>query len=171
VGGRYGAGEDVKRRLDLPNPSRPATGETVWEAPRPSRRGAGRADRRAAFPDWADRPRQVRIDAVKRYQAVLRPRAADGQAISEETGKALWRDRRAQGHGRQGGISIRAYDERTGSARRNRLPRDASPPAAQRRGGARPVQLPGHLPNAHIVPPLLAGDTVIFKPSEETPHR
>lgn len=28
---------------------------------------------------------------------------------------------------------------------------------------------PGHLPNGHIVPALLAGDTVVFKPSEETP--
>ena len=36
------------------------------------------ADRaRAAFPDWADRPRQDRIDAVKRYQAVLKERAPE----------------------------------------------------------------------------------------------
>jgi len=32
-----------------------------------------------------------------------------------------------------------------------------------------PYNFPGHLPNGHIVPALLAGDTVIFKPSEETP--
>ena len=32
-----------------------------------------------------------------------------------------------------------------------------------------PFNFPGHLPNGHIVPALLAGDTVVFKPSEETP--
>jgi len=32
-----------------------------------------------------------------------------------------------------------------------------------------PFNFPGHLPNGHITPALLAGDTVAFKPSEETP--
>ncbi len=32
-----------------------------------------------------------------------------------------------------------------------------------------PYNFPGHLPNGHIVPALLAGNTVIFKPSELTP--
>jgi succinylglutamic semialdehyde dehydrogenase len=32
-----------------------------------------------------------------------------------------------------------------------------------------PFNFPGHLPNGHIVPALLAGDTVVFKASEETP--
>uniref|UniRef100_UPI000E2E84E5 aldehyde dehydrogenase family protein n=1 Tax=Klebsiella pneumoniae TaxID=573 RepID=UPI000E2E84E5 len=32
-----------------------------------------------------------------------------------------------------------------------------------------PYNFPGHLPNGHIVPALLAGNTIIFKPSELTP--
>jgi succinylglutamic semialdehyde dehydrogenase len=32
-----------------------------------------------------------------------------------------------------------------------------------------PFNFPGHLPNGHIVPALLAGNTVVFKPSELTP--
>ena len=32
-----------------------------------------------------------------------------------------------------------------------------------------PYNFPGHLPNGHIVPALLAGNTVVFKPSELTP--
>ncbi len=32
-----------------------------------------------------------------------------------------------------------------------------------------PFNFPAHLPNGHIVPALLAGNTVVFKPSERTP--
>jgi succinylglutamic semialdehyde dehydrogenase len=32
-----------------------------------------------------------------------------------------------------------------------------------------PFNFPGHLPNGHIVPALITGNTVIFKPSEKTP--
>ncbi len=32
-----------------------------------------------------------------------------------------------------------------------------------------PFNLPAHLPGAHIVPALLAGNTIVFKPSEMTP--
>ena len=71
----------------------PATGETVWEgeAATTEQVGAAVEAARAAFPDWADRPRQDRIDAVKRYQAVLKERAPEmAEAIIRETGKALW---------------------------------------------------------------------------------
>ncbi|MEG1028838.1 MAG: aldehyde dehydrogenase family protein, partial [Brevundimonas sp.] len=96
----------------------PATGETVWEgeAATPEQVGAAVEAARAAFPDWADRPRQDRIDAVKRYQAVLKERAPEmAEAISRETGKALWETKTelASMAGKVD-ISIRAYDERTG---------------------------------------------------------
>jgi succinylglutamic semialdehyde dehydrogenase len=32
-----------------------------------------------------------------------------------------------------------------------------------------PYNFPAHLPNGHIVPALLAGNTIVFKPSELTP--
>jgi succinylglutamic semialdehyde dehydrogenase len=32
-----------------------------------------------------------------------------------------------------------------------------------------PYNFPGHLPNGHIVPALLAGNTIVFKPSDLTP--
>ncbi|TAJ72744.1 MAG: aldehyde dehydrogenase family protein, partial [Gallionellaceae bacterium] len=96
----------------------PATGETVWEGAAASlaevQAAADRA--RAAFPDWADRPRQDRVDALKRYQAVLKDRAPQmAEAISRETGKALW-ETTAELAAMAGkvDISIRAYDERTG---------------------------------------------------------
>ena len=46
----------------------PATGENVWEGEAASVEQVGAAVEaaRIAFPDWADRPRQDRIEAVKR---------------------------------------------------------------------------------------------------------
>ncbi|HAJ03616.1 MAG TPA: N-succinylglutamate 5-semialdehyde dehydrogenase, partial [Brevundimonas sp.] len=96
----------------------PATGDTVWEGPASTGNEVAQAAvrARAAFPGWADRPRQDRIDAVKRYQAVLKARAPEiAEAISRETGKPLW-ETRTEATAMQGkvDISIRAYDERTG---------------------------------------------------------
>ncbi|WP_333591008.1 succinylglutamate-semialdehyde dehydrogenase [Brevundimonas sp.] len=153
----------------------PATGETVWEgdAASPAQVQAAAGAARAAFPDWADRPRAERIDAVKRYQSVLKDRSETiAETISRETGKALWETKTevAAMVGKVD-ISIRAYDERTGERQAD----TAFGRAALRHrphGVAAvlgPFNFPGHLPNGHIVPALLAGDTVVFKPSEETP--
>ncbi|HWQ87720.1 succinylglutamate-semialdehyde dehydrogenase [Brevundimonas sp.] len=153
----------------------PATGETVWEgaAASPAEVQAAADRARAAFPDWADRPRQDRIDAVKRYQAVLKDRAPQmAEAISRETGKALW-ETTAELAAMAGkvDISIRAYDERTGERTADTAFGHAT--LRHRPHGVAavlgPFNFPGHLPNGHIVPALLAGDTVVFKPSEETP--
>jgi succinylglutamic semialdehyde dehydrogenase len=153
----------------------PATGETVWEG-----RNAETAEvevavvrARYALNDWADRPRQDRIDAMKRYQAVLKDRAPQiAEAISRETGKALW-ETTTEVQAMQGkvDISIRAYDERTGERETStgfgRAVLRHRPHGVAAVLG--PFNFPGHLPNGHIVPALLAGDTVVFKPSEETP--
>src|SRR5262249_43519526 len=32
-----------------------------------------------------------------------------------------------------------------------------------------PFNFPAHLPNGHIIPALIAGNTIVFKPSEQTP--
>jgi succinylglutamic semialdehyde dehydrogenase len=154
----------------------PASEEIVWEgaAASPDQIGAAVEAARAAFPDWADRPRQDRIDAVRRYQAVLKDRAPQmAEAISRETGKPLWETTAELGSmiGKID-ISIRAYDERTGE--REAQTGFGRAVLRHRPHGVAavlgPYNFPGHLPNGHIVPALLAGDTVVFKPSEETPH-
>lgn len=153
----------------------PAIGEAVWEGPAasPAEVQAATDRARAAFPDWADRPRQDRIDAVKRYQAVLKTRAPQmAEAISRETGKALWETTAELGAmAGKVDISIRAYDERTGE--RTAETGFGHATLRHRPHGVAavlgPFNFPGHLPNGHIVPALLAGDTVVFKPSEETP--
>lgn len=154
----------------------PANGETVWEGRAASAAEVQAAtDRaRAAFPDWADRSRQDRVDAVRRYQAVLKARAPQmAEAISRETGKALWETKAELGAmAGKVDISIRAYDERTGE--RTAETGFGHATLRHRPHGVAavlgPFNFPGHLPNGHIVPALLAGDTVVFKPSEETPY-
>lgn len=153
----------------------PATGEVVWEgtAASPAEVQAATDRARAAFPDWADRSRDDRIEAVKRYQAVLKRRAPEmAEAISRETGKALWETNAELGAmAGKVDISIRAYDERTGE-RESETGFGRAVLRHRPHGVAAvlgPFNFPGHLPNGHIVPALLAGDTVVFKPSEETP--
>lgn len=157
------------------NSTDPATEAVNWEgeAASPVQVQAAVDAARAAFPDWADRPRQDRIDAVKRYQAVLKDRAPQiAEAIARETGKPLWETKtEAAAMVGKVDISIRAYDERTGERTSDTAFGRAT--LRHRPHGVAavlgPFNFPGHLPNGHIVPALLAGDAVVFKPSEETP--
>lgn len=68
-------------------------------------------------------------------------------------------------------ISVKAYHARTGE-QHSELP-DGAATLRHRPHGVLavfgPYNFPGHLPNGHIVPALLAGNTLILKPSELTP--
>ncbi len=153
----------------------PATGGPVWEgaAATPDDVAEAVAAARAAFQDWADRPRAERIEALRRYKAALDARKGPmAQAISRETGKALWETTAELGSMMaKVDASIAAYDERTGV--RETTTAFGRAVLRHRPHGVMavlgPFNFPGHLPNGHIVPALLAGDTVVFKPSEETP--
>ena len=153
----------------------PACGEAVWQGAGADLRDVAEAVNaaRAAFHDWADRPREERVEALRRYKRALEERrGAFTEALSRETGKALWETTAELGSmiGKVE-ISIAAYDERTGvKASETAFGRAV---LRHRAHGVMavlgPFNFPGHLPNGHIVPALLAGDTVVFKPSEETP--
>ncbi|MDR6625180.1 succinylglutamate-semialdehyde dehydrogenase [Caulobacter segnis] len=153
----------------------PATGEAVWRGATASQADVGRAVQaaRRAFPDWADRPREERIAILRAYKAVLVERtAAFAEALSRETGKALWETKAELGSmAGKVDLSIKAYEERTGVTE-NGMPFGRAVLRHRAHGVMAvlgPFNFPGHLPNGHIVPALLAGDTVVFKPSEETP--
>ncbi len=68
-------------------------------------------------------------------------------------------------------ISIKSFEDRTGTRRSAQA--DHTAVLRHRPHGVvavfGPYNFPGHLPNGHITPALLAGNTVIFKPSELTP--
>jgi succinylglutamic semialdehyde dehydrogenase len=153
----------------------PTTGEVIWRQAAADGADvvAAVAAARRAFPAWADRPRDERIAILRRYKDVLVARTADyAEALSRETGKALW-ETKAELGSMAGKVeaSIKAYEERTGEHENamafGRAVLRHRPHGVMAVLG--PFNFPGHLPNGHIVPALLAGDTVVFKPSEETP--
>lgn len=153
----------------------PATGETVWQGATATAGdvAAAVASARAAFQGWADLSRAERIALLRRYQTVLEARRpAMAEALSRETGKALWETTAEVGSMiAKVDASIAAYDERTGEKTSNtafgRAVLRHRPHGVMAVLG--PFNFPAHLPNGHIVPALLAGDTVVYKPSEETP--
>jgi succinylglutamic semialdehyde dehydrogenase len=153
----------------------PASRELVWEGPVASADDCRHAiaTARAALPGWRALPVDQRIAVVRRYAEVLEERRAMlAQLIARETGKLLWEsDAEVGSMIAKVAVSIKAHAERTGE-------RAADMPfgrAVLRHRGhgvmavLGPYNFPGHLPNGHIVPALIAGNAVLFKPSEITP--
>lgn len=122
---------------------------------------------------WSRTTVEARIEHLKQFAHQLNMRAeALTHCISDETGKPLWESRtETQAVIGKIELSIRAYHERMsshfieeGNARNG---------VTYKAHGVMivlgPFNFPAHLSNGHIVPALLAGNTVVYKPSELTP--
>ncbi|WP_187335584.1 succinylglutamate-semialdehyde dehydrogenase [Novosphingopyxis iocasae] len=150
----------------------PATGERLWEGTQ-SDVDAEVAEARAAWPRWASASLTDRIEVIRRFANIARD-AEDELAdlIARETGKPVWEARTevAAVVGKVD-ISIKAYADRTsqrrveGSGARNALRHKPHGVLAV----LGPYNFPAHLPNGHMIPAMIAGNTVLFKPSEKTP--
>jgi succinylglutamic semialdehyde dehydrogenase len=111
---------------------------------------------------------------VKAFQTQIKQHAEEiAIAIAQETGKPLWETRtEAAAMAGKIDLSAKAYEERTGVVSKP-APAGTQAWLRHRPHGVvavfGPYNFPGHLPNGHIVPALLAGNTVVFKPSEQTP--
>ncbi|GAA0551271.1 succinylglutamate-semialdehyde dehydrogenase [Rheinheimera aquimaris] len=122
---------------------------------------------------WAGLSFEQRVEVVKKFAALLSDnKEAMALSIAQETGKALW-EARTEVAAMVGkiDISVRAYQERTGN-KENPMPQGRAFIRHKPHGVVAvfgPYNFPGHLPNGHIVPALLAGNAVLFKPSELTP--
>jgi succinylglutamic semialdehyde dehydrogenase len=129
---------------------------------------------RAAFASWSVTPLEDRtrlLLALEQHYRSDKEKLA--RIISDETAKPLWESRlEVDSMAAKIPISISAHHERC---------RDQSRPLGDAVGFTRfrphgvlavlgPFNMPGHLPNGHIVPALLAGNTIVFKPSEFTPR-
>ncbi|HXH04772.1 MAG TPA: succinylglutamate-semialdehyde dehydrogenase [Candidatus Competibacteraceae bacterium] len=153
----------------------PATGESVWQgrAADAAQVDAAVQAARAAFPAWAAQSVDERVALLEAFRGQLEAHKGHlAEVIARETGKPLWETATevAAMIGKIG-ISVTAYHERTGTKLgeqggvRTRLTHKPHGVVAV----FGPYNFPGHLPNGHIVPALLAGNTVVFKPSELTP--
>jgi len=153
----------------------PATGDAVWQGfeAAPAEVAAAVAAARAAFEGWAETPITSRIACLDRFAGELRARrAALAETISIETGKPFWESlTEVDSMIGKVAISVAAYHERRAETAETSVGVTAAtrfkPHGAL--GVFGPFNLPGHLPNGHIVPALLAGNTIVFKPSEQSP--
>ncbi len=149
----------------------PATGESIWQGHESTAEqvNAAIANARAAQPKWAATALAERIAILERYAENLTAKKEDiAYAISRDMGKPLWEARTEVGAmSAKIGHSIRAQAERAGDKDEGALTLAHRPHGVMAIFG--PFNFPGHLPNGHIVPALLAGNTCVFKPSELTP--
>ncbi len=153
----------------------PAKNQPVWRGEAASAAQVDDAFRaaRSAFYLWAELSFDERAALVRNFAAKLTEhKEAMAFCIASETGKPLWESRtEVAAMIAKIDISVRAYQERTGE-RENPMPQGRAFIRHKPHGVVAvfgPYNFPGHLPNGHIVPALLAGNTVIFKPSELTP--
>jgi succinylglutamic semialdehyde dehydrogenase len=151
----------------------PATGKEIWSG-EPGDAAAEVAAARAALPDWAGHSSAYRMEALRRFANVVRKKEkAFATLISRETGKPFWETQtEVAAVINKVEISINAYAERTPkrtieAAMGSKVSVRHKPHGVLAVLG--PYNFPAHLPNGHIVPALIAGNTVVFKPSEKTP--
>ncbi len=158
---------------------RPYDGSLLWESP-----AAGEAEvvaavarARVAQAGWFAAGLEHRLSVVRAYKAAVEADAdAFARLIAEETGKPHWEAKaEVASVAAKVEISITAYQERTGS---REAPFKADPAGATQALRHKPhgvlavlgpYNFPAHLPNGHIVPALIAGNAIVFKPSELTP--
>lgn len=126
-----------------------------------------------ALGSWDEMGLESRTSILKRYAELVKSRRQEvAHCISTETGKPLWESlTEADAMAAKVAISIEAQSERRGPTEKMQAEVLAAtrykPIGVMAVFG--PFNMPGHLPNGHIVPALLAGNTVVFKPSELTP--
>ncbi|MEO6225097.1 MAG: succinylglutamate-semialdehyde dehydrogenase [Sphingomicrobium sp.] len=162
--------QDAKRTLVSTDP---VTDAIVWSG-EIGDSAAEVAAAREALPEWSGHSLAYRMEAVRRFANVVRNKESEfAELIARETGKPLWESRTEVGAVvNKVEISIEAYAERTPqrkleAAMGNKVAVRHKPHGVLAVLG--PYNFPAHLPNGHIVPALIAGNTIVFKPSEKTP--
>ncbi|MBA2726830.1 MAG: succinylglutamate-semialdehyde dehydrogenase [Parachlamydiaceae bacterium] len=153
----------------------PANGELIWQGNAASTADVdiAVASARKAFEVWSNTPYSKRTTLVQSFASLLKnEKSKVAEAISMDMGKPLWESlEEVSSMINKVEISIEAQEQRASLA--SKEINDALSSTRFRPHGAvailGPFNFPGHLPNGHIIPALLAGNTVVFKSSELTP--
>lgn len=154
----------------------PATAELLWSGNAAGEDEIERAVQaaRAAFPSWSLLDYGQRQEFVSRFVEELQTHSDElAEALQQETGKPLWESKtEIASMIAKATASDKAYHVRTGES----VNESGGISMALRHRAIGvfavlgPYNFPGHLPNGHIIPALLAGNTIVFKPSELTPR-
>ena len=153
----------------------PATNDLLWEGASASDADVDQAfeSARRAFASWSMTSLEDRLEYVNRFQSLALEAKPDmGLLIAKETGKLLW-DALGEGGAlsAKAAISVESFKDRTGDLTRETAFGRAA--LTHRPHGVLavlgPYNFPAHLPNGQILPALIAGNTVVFKPSEQCP--
>lgn len=177
IAGEPVASEGDRGQIISTNPALPA--KIVWAGGSdPAHVEQAVATARAALPAWSATPIEQRMEVLRTYQALAAERAESiGELICAETGKAIW-DSISEAKLLAAKVDITLDDsQNSGRARVTGFDLELS---KTRKGICRfrphgvmavvgPFNFPAHLPNGHIVPALLTGNTIVFKPSDKTP--
>ena len=154
----------------------PSTGRQTWTSKQSTPEDVARAvaAAREQFEAWALTALDERVAIATRFRDLLKEHAEElAGIIAEEVGKPLWEARtEVATMANKIDISVQSYGARTGEALAKVA--DGNAVLRHRPHGVfavyGPYNFPGHLPNGHIVPALIAGNTVVFKPSEYAPR-
>jgi succinylglutamic semialdehyde dehydrogenase len=154
----------------------PSTGRQTWTSNESTAADVARAAQAAhdKFEGWALAPLEERIAICQRFRDLLKENAEDlASTMAEEVGKPLWEARtEVATMANKIDISVASYNARTGETAAKVA--DGNAVLRHRPHGVfavfGPYNFPGHLPNGHIVPALIAGNTLVFKPSEFAPR-
>lgn len=159
------------------NPAHPS--EVVWSGGSSVAHAARAVEAaRAAQGAWAAWTFERRAEVLRRFAALAREHEATlADLIRDETGKVGW-DARGEAQliaqkvdvtldaSATGGLArVRGFDVDLGAGRTGRC--RFRPYGVMAVLG--PFNFPMHLPNGHIVPAMLMGNTVVFKPSDKAP--
>ncbi len=157
------------------NSINPANDEVIWSGNEATAGQVAEAIKAAhsAFDTWSELELDQRKKYLENFTTLLNENREElAELIAKETGKPLWESRMELG-GMIGKlpIALEAYETRTGT-----LTKEIKAGLSATRHKAHgviaifgPFNFPGHISNGHILPALLAGNTLVFKPSEQTP--
>jgi len=165
-------------RIRSTNPAHP--GSVLWQGtPVRSHVDDAVAAARLALPAWSSWGIDKRAAVLSRFAALCAERVDTmAEVICAETGKAYWDSKAEAGLlAAKVKITLDETDKNFGRSRVTGYDLDLS---ETKRASAwfkphgvmavvGPFNFPAHLPNGHIVPALLMGNTIVFKPSDKTP--
>lgn len=171
INGRWCAGEGTAMTSE-----NPGNGDRIWQGNAATDSQVHQAvdAAQAAFNSWSEHTFEQRCQIIRRFSQVVESyRSLLADTIGQETGKPLWEaETEVSAMLGKAELSVKAYLERTPH---HQSTNNTITTRLQHRPHGivaifGPYNFPAHLPNGHIIPALLAGNTLVFKTSELTPR-